>query len=159
MSTVESISLSLAPNPLSWRLQAHPLCSWISLHVRSVNPLRRDITIFTAAGAARNTVCGPDQRCPNTPAWCIFMYTQSPEFSLCSRVYLLLLMCRFHLEYTHCYTWVTSWQQDNIDSLIMARSLICDMWRTGLLPSVSQLPATKPCDMNPHNDIPTMLLK
>ena len=52
------LSLSLALLPLSWRLQAHPLCSWISLHVRSVNPPRRDVTIFTAAGAVRSTMCG-----------------------------------------------------------------------------------------------------
>ena len=91
------VSLSIAPLPLSWRLQAHPLCSWTSLPVRTMRPPRRDMTIFTAAGAVRSTVCRPEHCCPNIPAWCILMYTKSPEFSPCLG-YLLLLMCCFHLR-------------------------------------------------------------
>jgi hypothetical protein len=78
--------------------------------------------ILTAA--VMSTVCGPDQCCPNFPAWCILMYTQSPEFSLCPRLspapHVLLSPGDIHTATHGAFP-------DNIDCPFIAKSLICDI--------------------------------
>lgn len=119
-----SLSLSLSLRFLCHDVFTHPLCSWTSLHVRTMHPPRRDMTIFTAAGTVWSILCPKP------------MLSQHPRLvsldvhSISSIQPVPLVISLLSPEDIHTATHGSF--PDNI---------ICDIWITAspVLPSVPQL--------------------